>query len=220
MSKKRMNVYTDKGIYILLLDEYPEADGELTPEAIAEITGDLNVPGTVWKGWTPYDDPATTPPATIAFSVDAAIESIKIYDYEDVPVADDIEDSTVPTDVPVPMFIDLDYLGNKCHTKMVLYYHSGKDVTVDIVPYEINGVPAINALKPANIQSMVTTYFSTLYPVSDFRVFVPEVPLTANQAAEYIVNVNRGTADINLTGKAKAWNGWNNNDDASDDSEE
>lgn len=214
MSNKRMNVYTDEGIYILLLDE----EQQYTDQAINELINDLNVAGTIWNGWTPYDDPATTAPGIIAFGVDAAIKSIKIYDADAIPigVSDNIADCPL-VETAIPTQIDLEYLGNKCSVKMFMYYHES-GTTFDVLPYEVNGVAAPNALSPANLTTMLTAHYTEMgVPASDFRVIAPEVPLTEIDAAKYIVAYNEGN-DVPMSKKAKAWHGWNNtSDDDSDD---
>ncbi|MBQ7048092.1 MAG: hypothetical protein IJN86_04005, partial [Clostridia bacterium] len=71
MSNKRMDVFTDKGIYTLILDEQQQYDDA----NVYELINDLNVAGTIWHGWTPYDD-HNNAPAIIVFGTDAAIESV------------------------------------------------------------------------------------------------------------------------------------------------
>lgn len=214
MNSKRMNVYTDEGIYILLLDDEQQYDDQ----GVNELINDLNVAGTIWHGWTPYDDPATTAPGIIAFGVDAAIKSVKIYDADATPVEVSDPVSGFPLETPVPMWLDLEYLGNKCKVKAYHYYHA-PGATFDVLPYEVNGVAAPNALNPANLTAMLTAYYTEMgIPASDFRIIAPEVPLTEMDAAKYIVAFNQG-GDVPTSKKAKAWNGWNDKGDDSDDEE-
>lgn len=46
MSNKRMDVFTDKGIYTLILDEQQQYDDA----NVYELINDLNVAGTIWHG--------------------------------------------------------------------------------------------------------------------------------------------------------------------------
>lgn len=206
MSNKRMDVFTDKGIYTLILDEQQQYDDA----NVYELINDLNVAGTIWHGWTPYDD-HNNDPAIIVFGTDAAIESVKLYEVEPIPVMEIPETTTLHLETPAPLLLELEYLGNQCVIKAVAYYHS--EQSFDILPYEVNGVPTPNALSQANITAILMDHFTRMgFAASDVRVIAPEVPLNATDAYAYIVEFNRNGHKLH-TGKAKAWHGWSDQGD-------
>ncbi len=204
MTTKYMDVHTDDGIYKLILD-----DQAIDEEGVYELIKDLNVPGTIWHGWTPYDD-HNDDAAIIVFGVDANIKSVRIYEVTATRTENDIQEPVYVTDKAVPGTLYVHFLGGQHTVNMWLYRFS--DDRFNVLPYEVDNTPAIMALNPANLVSIITSYYEEAGICSDmFTVVIPEQALTAEASARYLTEYSRGKIN-----KAKAWKGWHDTDDSED----
>lgn len=211
MCKRFMDVYTDDGIYKLIIDD---ESGEL--DSIVNSTiNDLNALGVPWHGWTPYDDHRSDA-SIIVFGADISIKSVKIYE-ESETVAETATTETVTTTEPVATDIIITFLGNNHVVACWKQYHDDA-VCFDLLPYAVDGVPAPNAMSAKNLYMCLSTHLAeNRIPTSDYRLIITDVPLDRETAKEYIKSCSKSTTQHTTTGKAKPWHGWHDEADNADE---
>ena len=208
MTTKYMDVHTDDGIYKLILDD----DQAIDEEGVYDLIKDLNVSGTIWHGWTPYDD-HNDDAAIIVFGVDANIKSVRIYEEANVETRNDVAKADFTPFGLEDYTIQTTFLDNPCTVKLVA--SAVKDHCF-ILPYEVNGTPALDAMSTDNLTQLIreeaaVNGWSLCYSKVD--IVIPPIPLTRIEAGAYLLR-NRDS-DSN-TRNAKAWKGWYDTDDSED----
>lgn len=207
MTNRYMDVHTDDGIYKLIIDDPNDA----LVDVVNTTINDLNVPGVIWYGWTPYDDP-NDDANIVVFGADISIKSVKIYEVADIP-------KVVPTEQPqtgpIHKTIDIMFLGNT-HTLSCWYLPHDDATGFDLLPYAVDGTPTPNAISTENLCTCISAYYEEQgIPASDYRVITTDVPMGCLMAKEYIQTRGKNVVQTTTTdkpGKGKPWYGWNDDE--------
>lgn len=202
MCKRFMDVHTDDGIYKLIIDDSGDLDS-----IVNSTINDLNALGVPWHGWTPYDDHRSDA-SIIVFGADISIKSVKIYEESATPVSDD-KVNPVTTTEPRHNDIIINFLGTGHLVSCWFKSHADDLNCFDVLPYEIDGRPAPNAMTQENLITCLNTYFSerSVDPTT-YSLLITDVPLDRDGALDYIKSHSNNITQRTTTGKAKPWHGW------------
>lgn len=201
MTIKYMDVHTDDGVYKLILDN----DQAIDEDGVNDLINDLNVAGTIWHGWTPYDD-LNTDAAIVVFGIDANIKSVRIY--EVVIQNTENTEPVLVTNTVIPGTLIVEFLGNEHVIDTWLYYFD--DGRFNVLPYHVDKTTAALTMRPDNLVSVITSHYEKAgINRKTFTVVIPETPLSVDASAHYLEEYSRKN-----NRKARAWNGWNDNDDS------
>ena len=210
MNKMYIAVATTMGTFTLLInpDDFQDDDNTLSDtELFIRATSAVNI-FNVFQGWTPDRDITRDPPEYIRLGKAAEIICMRLMNPPtEAPQGNGTE---LKLRQPAVYGIHGEYLGNHVGIKCVVYI-TEKQI-VYILPVTVNDQPAYTAMRPEalNQQIQLACEYYGLSP-SDYVIIPSEIPLTEQEAAEYITDyVEREDPPTRIqgTGKAKAWPGW------------
>lgn len=213
-----LEILTNVGVYTATLTEYglvlqtgqeAPVPVPLTPlELFTQARNDV-LNGCTMNGWTPTDD-RSDGPYLFAIEPGAKVISTKLY----TPTiakhnADDHKEGT-PEGKIYSLHFKGEYLGNKIQISGIGLRTASTDY---LLPLFVDGVHACDSMKGAALAQQVQLWKETQgVPSTDYLVILPDVPMTASDAADYLEDYVRETdppTHVHGNGSATAWPGWN-----------
>jgi len=211
----RLDVITDIGVFVLEIDPANYGIGDTKdPAAAAALLRAIkeSVAESEWfNGWTPFEDPNQDPVSVISIESGAQIKAFRLYEYNPVGINGFSADATPTlTATPYPFTCFGEYLENKLKITGVAF----KTPTTEyLLPVLVNNQPATDYMKPAALSQQIQLCKEAegVAP-TEYLIIIPDVWLDYPVAIEYIadyVKEAEPTTKVEGTGKAKAWDGWN-----------